>query len=504
MRWLYLLLSLFLLVPVDVVYASNAAIYSPEAISGTFELVQNVDFKKQIEKKRDNVHTYIIKYDFDLKGSKVTLPPNTVLLFSGGRLENGIIVGGYNSIMSPQYLIFGENLKVEGKWAVDAGYPEWFGAKGGTKTDSRPAIQRCLNAFKRTVLSGEEYYVNSYTDTAKRICIDVPKYHTLEGHSSNAQHLQKTIVLSKNINPLICCRVNTFSVINNIDIVGNNTNYKNGEDVGVGSDKNEDVGHVSLNNLKVRFFSTGYNLQTYITSLDNCFAVNCTRGFWLHGESGSNRNTGLNMRHCAAYNTKKIAFQIENLTYSIISNCYGDRNGYIVENTTNEEIYPFYYCRNLTQVTFVSCGAEMAGALMDASNCHLIIDGFRAIVEPNKVGKWIAYFQLGHYSLRNISVASYSGSTNIKTPIFAFSDCSATVENVTLFGEELSAKNCSISKTANVSADWSLYRLRGAKSERPKIKNSSLYKGFMYFDETLNKPIWWDGSKWIDSNGKTC
>lgn len=106
--------------------------------------------------------------------------------------------------------------------------------------------------------------------------------------------------------------------------------------------------------------------------------------------------------------------------------------------------------------------------------------------------------------MRNISVASYSGSTNIKTPIFAFSDCSATVENVTLFGEELSAKNCSISKTANVSADWSLYRLRGAKSERPKIKNSSLYKGFMYFDETLNKPIWWDGSKWIDSNGKTC
>ena len=109
MRWLYLLLSLFLLVPVDVVYANNAAIYSPEAISGTFELVQNVDFKKQIEKKRDNVHTYIIKYDFDLKGSKVTLPPNTVLLFSGGRLENGTIVGGYNSIISPQYLIFGEN-----------------------------------------------------------------------------------------------------------------------------------------------------------------------------------------------------------------------------------------------------------------------------------------------------------------------------------------------------------------------------------------------------------
>lgn len=28
-------------------------------------------------------------------------------------------------------------------------------------------------------------------------------------------------------------------------------------------------------------------------------------------------------------------------------------------------------------------------------------------------------------------------------------------------------------------------------------------KGFQYFDTTINKPIFWDGSKWIDATGAT-
>lgn len=495
-----ILCFLLLLTPSSMLFGKSGEAMVSGQSNNVLELLPNISFKKQIEGQRFSV--YIIKSEFDLNGERVTLPPNSVIQFAGGRLTNGIIVGQNNTIFSPLYEIFGKDLKLEGKWAVDSAYPEWFGAKSGTKEDSRPAIQKCLNTFTRTILSGEEYYVNSFSDPVKRVCIDVPQYHTLEGHFSNAQHLQKTIMLSHSINPLIFCRVHTFSIINSVDFVGNNTNYREDGDVGIGSDKDEDVGHVTLNNLKVRFFSTGYNLQTYITSLNNCFAVNCTRGFWLHGESGSNRNTGLNMQQCAAYNTKKVAYQLENLTYSIISNCYGDRNGCVQVSGNSNDLSPFFYCRNLFQVSFLSCGAEMAGALMDASNCHIIIDGFRALLEPEKVGKWIAYFQIGHYSLRSISVVGYSGSKGGKTPIFAFSNCSATVEDVTLFGEELSSNNCSISKSANVTADWSIYRQRGAKIERPKIKKSSSYKGFMYFDESLNKPIWWDGSKWIDANGK--
>ena len=32
-------------------------------------------------------------------------------------------------------------------------------------------------------------------------------------------------------------------------------------------------------------------------------------------------------------------------------------------------------------------------------------------------------------------------------------------------------------------------------------RNDAPYIGFRYFDTTLNKPLWWDGTKWVDSSG---
>lgn len=34
-------------------------------------------------------------------------------------------------------------------------------------------------------------------------------------------------------------------------------------------------------------------------------------------------------------------------------------------------------------------------------------------------------------------------------------------------------------------------------------KANIINKGFQYFDTTINKPIYWDGSKWIDATGAT-
>lgn len=40
----------------------------------------------------------------------------------------------------------------------------------------------------------------------------------------------------------------------------------------------------------------------------------------------------------------------------------------------------------------------------------------------------------------------------------------------------------------------------GTLQERPA---NIINKGFQYFDTTINKPIYWDGSKWIDATGAT-
>ena len=53
--------------------------------------------------------------------------------------------------------------------------------------------------------------------------------------------------------------------------------------------------------------------------------------------------------------------------------------------------------------------------------------------------------------------------------------------------------NVSGTKTAN-------NKHRGTTEERPTI---GILPGFMYFDTTLGKPIWWNGENWVDATGAT-
>lgn len=44
------------------------------------------------------------------------------------------------------------------------------------------------------------------------------------------------------------------------------------------------------------------------------------------------------------------------------------------------------------------------------------------------------------------------------------------------------------------------YPRKGYTSERPQLDNSKDI-GYRYFDRTINKPIWWTGTKWVDAIG---
>lgn len=58
-----------------------------------------------------------------------------------------------------------------------------------------------------------------------------------------------------------------------------------------------------------------------------------------------------------------------------------------------------------------------------------------------------------------------------------------------VFGMYFPMNNNLVSRLSNVKSD----------SSRPVVS----VKGFMFFDENIGKPIWWDGNKWIDANGKS-
>lgn len=43
--------------------------------------------------------------------------------------------------------------------------------------------------------------------------------------------------------------------------------------------------------------------------------------------------------------------------------------------------------------------------------------------------------------------------------------------------------------------------LKGTTAQRPALTDSSKCIGYIYYDTTINKPIWWTGDKWIDATG---
>lgn len=61
---------------------------------------------------------YEIRYDFDLNGGSVTIPAGCVLMFKGGALTNGTVIGQNTRIEGDKTGIFGETLNPSGSWLI--------------------------------------------------------------------------------------------------------------------------------------------------------------------------------------------------------------------------------------------------------------------------------------------------------------------------------------------------------------------------------------------------
>lgn len=88
---------------------------------------------------------YILQYDYNLNRQTLSVPSGSVLLFEGGSISNGTIVGNSTKIEASPISIFDETMVLSGSWKVQEVYPEWFGAKGDNSTDSTTAIQKAID-----------------------------------------------------------------------------------------------------------------------------------------------------------------------------------------------------------------------------------------------------------------------------------------------------------------------------------------------------------------------
>lgn len=67
-------------------------------------------------------------------------------------------------------------------------------------------------------------------------------------------------------------------------------------------------------------------------------------------------------------------------------------------------------------------------------------------------------------------------------------------------GDELTPR-WAFDEFLRVSNEMKGLRAYGPTSRRPSLRVGAV--GFLFFDTTLGKPIWWDGSGWVDATGTT-
>ena len=129
---------------------------------------------------KNNVIT--VNKDIDLKGKSIVLLENSTLIFNGGSISNGTLIGNNSSIEAGSYYIF-HDVNLNGTWNVSESYPEWFGAKANNIIDNSEAISKVFAITSGSVkFTRGCYYISSAIHSLKAN-IDIENNDTIRALS---------------------------------------------------------------------------------------------------------------------------------------------------------------------------------------------------------------------------------------------------------------------------------------------------------------------------------
>lgn len=325
-----------------------------------------VSFESQVTQANK---IYVIHDNFILS-SNVTIPANCVLEFDGGSISGAhTITGNDTSVNAGLIKIFNTDITLAGTWAVTEAYPEWFGAVKNTANDSRVAIQKCLDYFNKTVLSGS-YRISSSDNNG--VGITVPLSKILQGNAGSnvymllGNNLCKIVATSSSIKTIV--EVRKGSQLKDFAIEGylrTDEEWKvmpsNEEDTlkGISAKDGDNVSRLLIDGIEVSFCNIGMDLQAYLSTCRNSVCSRCTEGFYVHGSTNV-QFTSFKLEKCYSVLSSKFGYYFENMIYSSIDTCACDHCG--VDEDQNKiatsDFTGAYVITNSRGISIISCGAE--------------------------------------------------------------------------------------------------------------------------------------------------
>lgn len=440
----------------------------------------SVDFKTQVNNISNRVIE--IRNDFDLNNEEVTLGENVTLYFAGNAiLSNGNIIGNNTAVLASHAKHF-DDIYFTGTWEGLC-YPELFGADGSTEDDAI-GINDCISALSR---------INS--DSINRaIELEPGKvYHT------------KTAINLPYLNE------NKVSVNGNgatIKVTGTQQSI-----ISVGFDKPSGAARTGPNNpacyIKDLSFS-GAGQSTYYAVLikpgfQNFKLLNCNIWNVLNGlfAQRSSDSSDIQVDNCfisgvssdldgtGVYYGGPDNYVSNTRIYKFRRGIYG--YGFI--KVTSTHVLCFENATNYTDTVFLEATeiAIISGSYCDSQ--YTFVKGGKEII----VSDCYAYSWIGKPQKFFSNVAS----TKLKVVgnIFAVRNDSIGIptDEGEITGSWIVKDNFIRNGAGFTNQNDPL--LIGTRGGTSKFRPITSEIGYNYFDTTLGKPIWWNGTGWVDVNG---
>ena len=124
---------------------------------------------------------YIIIYDFDLNGTTLSLGSGSTLVFRGGSIKNGVLIGSNTTIKAKSKSVIFDNIHIEGTWKCPKIYSTWM-KDCYSQNKILDIISLSSDGIYNKIMIGSGVYDLSFnTDTEASIRFKSNTYCKLEG-----------------------------------------------------------------------------------------------------------------------------------------------------------------------------------------------------------------------------------------------------------------------------------------------------------------------------------